>query len=226
MYMISHSLPLSLRLDESADAITILRETTRLLPQMPLVIGIFAITAVVSYILSPLGDWVALIGEALAVVVTYRELGGRASTNTSIAIRLFLAVVAGIVAGLVTLIGFVLLIIPGVYLLVRLQLVVPAVMLEDSGPLEALGRSLELTQSHTWTVFGVWFAPLLAGLTFTLGVIVAADGITLSGGIHPAALQSSLQLANALTTLIVMPIAAIATTIMYVLYGPNDVDSG
>lgn len=80
-------------------------------------------------------------------------------------------VVACVVAGFGILFGFALLVVPGVFLTVRLRLVTAAVILEDSGPLEALGRSFDLTSTHPRTVFGV-LATLVTG-----PVVPVADAV-------------------------------------------------
>jgi len=91
-------------------------------------------------------------------------------------------------------------------------------MLEDSGPLEAPSRSVDLTGHHTVTVFGVWLVPTLVGLAVAAGVVVVTGGVTPAGGIDPATLRSSAPLAAGVSVLITGPITATADAIMYGLW--------
>lgn len=69
--------------------------------------------------------------------------------------RLPALIAAGIVAGIGIAIGFLLLVIPGLFLLTRWVLIVPSVVLEKRSAGESLSRSWELVKGHSWTVFGV-----------------------------------------------------------------------
>ena len=88
---------------------------------------------------------------------------------------------SSLVGGIVLLLGFLSLVLPGLFLLTRLYPAPPAVMLDDRGPLEALGESWLRTDGHTVTVFGV-VASVAVFAFVTTGVVF----LTLSGGIDPA----------------------------------------
>lgn len=75
-------------------------------------------------------------------------IGGAAALAVGKIPRLFVATVA---AGLAVLLGLVALIIPGIYLYVRLALVDPAVVLEKKGL--GLGKSWTLTKGRGWEIF-------------------------------------------------------------------------
>ncbi|MCG8460097.1 MAG: signal peptidase I [Holophagales bacterium] len=64
-------------------------------------------------------------------------------------------VVAAFCARILTVLGFLLLLVPGMVLLVRLSLVQPVVVLEGAGVRQALRRSFELTRGRTGEVVGV-----------------------------------------------------------------------
>jgi hypothetical protein len=116
-------------------------------------------------------------------------------------------VVAGVLAALGIGIGLVLLIVPGLYLLARWALIVPAIVLEKRPAGEAFTRSTELTAGHRWAVLGVAVVTLVA--TVVIGGICRA----ILGAILPAFFGAWLGslVANCVTT----PFVALAFTVMY-----------
>lgn len=82
---------------------------------------------------------------------------------------IWLALISGLLIG----IGFVLIVVPGVYLLVAWIVSVPVLMFEGTGSIEALRRSRELISDHWWTAF----AALLLGLICIIGVSILAGAI-------------------------------------------------
>jgi hypothetical protein len=77
--------------------------------------------------------------------------------------------VAGLLAGICIALGFVLLIVPGLILLTVWAVIAPVIVIEQTGALDAFGRSRALVRGHGWTVFGIVFvAGLLSGIATTL----------------------------------------------------------
>jgi hypothetical protein len=98
-----------------------------------------------------------LTGALIQVVAT--RLQGKEITvgeaYSSVGIGTFaMLVVAMILAAIAIVIGFVLLIIPGFYLLIRFLFVSQAIVLERKGIFEAFSRSGELVSGFWWRVFG------------------------------------------------------------------------
>ena len=83
---------------------------------------------------------------------------------------------ASILAGFGIAIGFVLLIVPGLYLLTIWCLIVPVIVLENSAVGAAFGRSRELVRGNGWHVFAVILlvALLLFGVNIVIGLILSA----------------------------------------------------
>lgn len=81
--------------------------------------------------------------------------------------RLNTLTLAGLIASVAIGIGFVFLIVPGLYLLTIWLLIVPAIMLEGHGVTASFGRSRELVRGHGWSVLGV--------IVLTMLVFVAAN---------------------------------------------------
>ena len=65
--------------------------------------------------------------------------------------------------------GFLLLIVPGLFLITIWSVIAPVIVVEKTRVLEAFGRSRELVRGHGWTVFGiVIITALLSGIASAL----------------------------------------------------------
>src|SRR6478735_8279472 len=91
-----------------------------------------------------------------------------------------LAALAAILLGaLVTMLGFLLLVVPGVILAVRLLVVGQAAAIERPGARGALQRSMELTRGHWWRLLGMVVVVLL--LTAFIGAALTAPFDAMGG---------------------------------------------
>src|SRR6266702_2784045 len=122
---------------------------------------------------------------------------------------------------LLGLIGFVLLVLPGlavfgaaVYLLVRWSLVVAAMMAEDIGPIRGLGRSWNLVSGSWWRTFGILLIVTILQLIITYGLFILFGVVAalFSTGDFQAAL---VQVGGTLLSAVVSPITTIAVTLLY-----------
>jgi hypothetical protein len=82
-------------------------------------------------------------------------------------------VIAGLLLEIVLLVGFLLLIVPGIILAVRLSFVPFLVVDERRGPVEALTESWRRTAGYSWTILG---AALLAIVVVLVGLILLIVG--------------------------------------------------
>jgi hypothetical protein len=208
----------SLSVDESAGALAVLREAARLLPALPGVVAGYVVLAALTLASQDLANLLSIPVNAYAVTAAYRELGGEPAGSNSFGVRVLLAVVAGLVAGLAVLLGLIVLVVPGLFLIVALRLTVATVMLEDAGPLAALDRSLALTSSNFWTVAGVSLLPLVVGLVVGVPVALSTGGLSTAGLGDLAALRGATRVAGAATTLVAQPVAVTANAVLYALY--------
>jgi hypothetical protein len=102
-------------------------------------------------------------------------------------------------------IGFVLLIIPGLYLLVIWSVVAPVTVLEQPGVFDAFRRSRELVRGNGWAVFGVIVVVFLAVAVVSIAVGIAASGL---GSAGRALVQWAV---NGL----VAPVSALSASVLY-----------
>jgi hypothetical protein len=86
-------------------------------------------------------------------------------------------VLANLIVVALTVIGFVLLIVPGIIVLCRLVFVPLLVMDKDLEPMQAVERSWQMTRGHGWKVFGMGilsFFILIGGvIVFFVGIIIS-----------------------------------------------------
>jgi hypothetical protein len=83
--------------------------------------------------------------------------------------------VAGILAALGIVIGLLLLIVPGLFLLTIWAVIIPVIVLENKSAGESFSRSRELVRGHGWGVFGVivLMILLLIGFQIVLSLILS-----------------------------------------------------
>ena len=188
---------------------------------LPAALVIFLIEAVVSDLLVSISF--ALFPLALAVSVAastfYQGMvvelvsdvqDGRRDSSVGDLFRTVGAVVlpligAGILAGLGIALGFVLLIIPGLFLLTIWAVIAPVIVLERTGAIAAFGRSRELVRGNGWQVFGtiVLFFLILVVASAILGAIGSAFGD--AGGI----------ITNIISNTLFVPLVAVAAGVLY-----------
>ena len=116
-------------------------------------------------------------------------------------------IVVGVLAGIAIAIGFVLLIIPGLFLLTIWAVIVPVVVIERTGVFDSFGRSRGLVKGNSWQVFGVLVLLFIA--TFVVQVLIAA----ILGGIFDSLVGFALGVL--LTTLLMMPLTALAAAVLF-----------
>lgn len=127
-------------------------------------------------------------------------------------VNLFLAV---IMVSLIFFVGFLLLIIPGIYLSIRLSFTFYEIAVENCSAIEGIKRSWELTKGHWWFIFGT---SLLIGLVIMIPVLIVSIVVGIALGITLGDIEILETVGNLLGSVIgylFVPIYFIATTIMY-----------
>jgi hypothetical protein len=123
----------------------------------------------------------AFLLQATLVKAVQDVRDGRADMSIGDTVRAavpYLGAVAGasILAGIAITIGLILIIVPGLYLITIWAVIVPVIVLEQSGALASFGRSQRLVRGNGWHVFGtlvlVYIIMLVVGII--LGLIFSA----------------------------------------------------
>ncbi len=112
---------------------------------------------------------------------------------------------AGILAGIGIVIGFILLIIPGLFLLTIWAVISPAIVVERTGVMRSFGRSHELVRGDGWPVFGA----LVVG--FLITAVAAAVATAIGVGTSVVVLIILLIVVSVLTA----PIPALIASILF-----------
>ena len=183
---------------------------------------IYVIAAAIEALLGLLGILGALLAIVVSIVAAFvlqatlikavdDVRDGRADlslSDTVDAARPYVGRVAGasIIAGVAILIGLILVIIPGLFLLTIWCLIVPVIVLENVGVSQSFGRSQQLVKGYGWHVFGT---------------LVLAFVLLIAVNIVIVAILSALpqELANAISSIVsgtlVSPFLAIVLTMGY-----------
>jgi hypothetical protein len=150
----------------------------------------------------------ALVQGALTRAVVTANEGRRATFGESVAtgLRVILPLIGlSIVTGIGVMIGFILLIVPGIVLLLMWAVAVPALVVERIGILDALRRSAELTKDSRWKILGLFLVLLIA--YWVVSAILGTVGVkmygaaTAAGGLTVANLLGSIVLGTVFNVL-------------------------
>jgi hypothetical protein len=115
-------------------------------------------------------------------------------------------IVFSFLSGIGIVIGFILLIIPGLYLMTIWSVGAPAIVVERKSGLEAFSRSHELVKGQGWDVFFVIVCVFL--IILASGIVAAAIGAAI-GGVIGAIIVASVVL------LFYMPVQALVQSVLF-----------
>src|SRR5258708_10415596 len=166
---------------------------------MPAAAVVFVFTGILSTVLLKSGSGLGLLAELIGLIATWLYTGmvvqlvadvqaGRRDAAPgqllrSVAPVLGSLVRVAVVAGILIVIGFVLIIVPGLILLTIWSVAVPAVVIERPPGLAALGRSRELVRGNGWQVFGGILVLYFLVLVVSVALQAAGDSLSTRVGI-------------------------------------------
>ncbi len=102
--------------------------------------------------------------------------------------------------------GLFLLVVPGLVLLTFWSMIIPAIMLENTGVFRSFSRSRELVRGNGWNVFAV--------IVLTFAVLIGAE-VVLSLALLPVTSWVVANVLNIVASSIIAPFAAAAWTLTY-----------
>jgi hypothetical protein len=171
-----------------------------------------------------LSTFISFLAATLATGACFKAisdayLGHEPNSNDSLSFagrRLGSLVWVSFLGSLIVGVGFLLLIVPGIYLAVAFSVAVPVLLMESYKGKSALGRSRDLVRGRWWPVLGTIV------LGFVLQAIVGAivqgilQGILLTGaGDSLFATTIVVGISNAIAAIITTPLQAALITVLY-----------
>ncbi|MGQ9506307.1 MAG: hypothetical protein ACUVTB_00425 [Candidatus Bathycorpusculaceae bacterium] len=111
---------------------------------------------------------------------------------------------ASLIVGILTVLGLLLLIIPGIIIFIMFYLVIPVIVIEEKGALESLTRSRELVSNRWLKTFA---------LSLIVGLIIGASALVINLILAPFGMFSTL--AGAIISSVIAPISPISSTFYY-----------
>ncbi len=189
---------------------------------MPAAAVVFVFTGIVSYLLLQAGSaGLSFLGLLVGLIATYLFTGmvvelvadvqdGRRDATPSQLLRAATPVLGTLIAvalavGVLTLIGFALVIVPGLIALTVWAVVAPVVVLERPPGLKAMRRSRQLVAGNGWPVFGV---------ILVLNVAVAVVAAALELGAESAGTGAGI-IARVVLGVLIAPLSALGAAVLY-----------
>ncbi len=169
-------------------ALEIYREQASVL--LPAAIAVFAIVALARLVLT--GGAATLVSLVALVIGTFyqgmvvelvRDIqDGRRDSSVGQLFRSVAPIVLpliglSILLGIGVAIGFILIIIPGLFLLTIWSVAAPSFVIERKGVFAAFGRSRELVRGHGWQVFGVILVVFALSIVVSIITAIIASGL-------------------------------------------------
>jgi hypothetical protein len=147
-------------------------------------------------------------GRQPSIRGSFRMVRGKAGTIIGVML----------LSGLILMGGFIALIIPGLYLLCRIPVAMPAAMIEDIGPGDSIGRSFHLTRDFAGRAALIYI--LAVSLTYGVGFLLQAPFFVLAAvsakGSQLMILWTALaQVGNLLGGILVAPVHTIGFALFY-----------
>lgn len=113
--------------------------------------------------------------------------------------------------------GFILLVVPGIYWGGKYGLAVPAVVLEDIKGRQACNRSADLTEGSIGRIIAIYFLTWILVVSISAGLgallVIAAPGLTKTAGTTTATVFH--YLVSAIVNTVITPVMSIALTLAY-----------
>ncbi len=213
-------------MSESIDVGVIVRRTFQIYVDqapvlMPAAAVVFAISAVLAVLLIAASPGLALLAAIVGLVATTlftgmvvelvadvrdgRRDAGVGQLLSAVTPVLGKLILVAIVAGIGILIGFILIVIPGLILATLWSVAAPVVVLERPPGLRALSRSRELVRGNGWNVFAVILLLVILVGVVGSGIEVAADAAGTAVGL----------VVRVIVGILTAPISALAAAVLY-----------
>jgi hypothetical protein len=175
----------------------------------PTVMGVFAVAIVISFV---------FYGALMKTLSTWAQGNQALPLGEAIAVglrRLPAVILGSVISALAIGIGFVLLIIPGIYFFGKVPLWMAAVFVDDVGAMEGLRRSWRLTRGRWWRGSVIITVAIIMIYVFALAFGLVGTAIGALGHLSIAGREVINQLLAVASNMIVLPMFASILIVMY-----------
>jgi hypothetical protein len=176
-------------------------------------LGPLLLAGLLSGVLSALAQAVVQLGsvEAVAEVYLDREPNWRTSLGAGLK-RLPAGIGVFLIAIVPLIVGFLLCLLPGIWLAVMWSMVVPVLAVERLGPGASLGRSWKLVKNRFWPVLGV----LALSFLITLVIQSVLSAVVTASFLFSGSVATEIQaLVNTVSRILVTPFTASVIAVLY-----------
>ncbi|MGH8217540.1 MAG: hypothetical protein ACREUT_03065 [Steroidobacteraceae bacterium] len=137
------------------------------------VVGLYVLITIVSVIFQG-----AVLAREAAIAAGHETASAADAVGIGLR-RVLWMILGGILFSIVVLIGFVALIVPGIWLWGRLMLWVPALFVDDQNAIDGLGTSWRLTRSNWWRCTAIATVAII--IAFVLALVFSFAGSIAAG---------------------------------------------
>jgi hypothetical protein len=124
-----------------------------------------------------------------------------------------------IIVGILVVIGFILLIVPGILIALSRSLAVPVAVIEKQGPLDSMHRSSQLTEGSRGAIFVILLLVsvinIVVSIIFQVPIAIVAGLSHMLGPNVGLGANVLIQIADFLSSTLVMPLSTIAISLVY-----------
>ncbi|MDG5818763.1 glycerophosphoryl diester phosphodiesterase membrane domain-containing protein [Natronococcus sp. A-GB7] len=181
-----------------------------------LVVGLVDGLGEVSFLFGLLGFLLLIVADAIAHRFAYAEVRDRATSIGDeidhVLGRLLSLVGATLIYFVAVTIGLLLLILPGIYLAIRLSLAFPAIVIDDENAFDGLGTSWSVAKGNLLKLLGISVLAFVA--LFSTGIVAGIVGALFESVAVVAAI-------SAVVTAIVSPIVQLSYARVYLENRPG-----
>jgi hypothetical protein len=170
--------------------------------------GVFFLGAVFAWVATSVAAWDVQMGQKPRILRSYGFALRRSGT----------ILVAGFLGLLGIAAGYILLVIPGIFVALSISLTWSIIAAEQKGPIESLRRSWELSRGYRWKIFLAFFMCGIFSAVISYAILIPAMillGFASAGGTQPIWATVVFLLAYILGLALPAPLLVIALSLIY-----------
>ena len=173
--------------------------------------------ALATAIITGLGSVLVQGASAKAVTDVYQGVEPSWQASLRYGFRRFFPILwATVLIGVASAAGLILCLAPGIWLFTSWSVAVPALVVENKGPVQAMGRSFELVRRRFWPVLGAVALSYLLYFIVSQVISLITGAATFTGGATPSSGDLWLSaIGSTITSVLVLPFMAAVFIVLY-----------